>query len=338
MLRPKSPQTSFYGSYTISTVWYGDCRNSTGDLGTDKLFTGQRLDGTDLYYYGARYYDPTIGRFISPDSIVQNPANPQTLNRYSYCLNNPLKYVDPSGLRVYIGRTDVSVLKDILDQINQAEEFGCDPSAALMAAFWDAYNGLGENWVDLFDAWEKFGSVEPEMAGILEESAITFTIGAGSIKDSISMITGIRGGTSATITLDLGKIGSEGVNGAVWVFAHEAMHGAVWDYLGFVTGEGSRYEETVACQYQRGVGLKYGYAPKPSFFGTPIEHAAVAVSLAMHIDLSKEPRVNQWPSSMTWWGWGWINGSPYGQLPNYPQGQQQLAAITSLSGTFVLGR
>jgi RHS repeat-associated protein len=66
---------------TFSTVCYGDCRNSTGDLGTDKLFTGQRLDDTGLYYYGARYYDAGIGRFISADTIVQNPANPQFFNR-----------------------------------------------------------------------------------------------------------------------------------------------------------------------------------------------------------------------------------------------------------------
>jgi RHS repeat-associated protein len=60
-------------------------------------FTGQRLDGSGLYYYNARYYDPDLGRFISPDTIVQDPTNPQNLNRYSYCLNNPLKYTDPSG-------------------------------------------------------------------------------------------------------------------------------------------------------------------------------------------------------------------------------------------------
>jgi RHS repeat-associated protein len=64
---------------------------------TDKLFTGQRLDATGLYYYNARYYDATIGRFISPDSIIPHPYNPQSFNRYSYCLNNPLKYIDPSG-------------------------------------------------------------------------------------------------------------------------------------------------------------------------------------------------------------------------------------------------
>jgi len=81
----------------------GVCLESQGSIGTDRLFTGQRLDSTGLYYYGARYYDPAIGRFISPDSIVQDFANPQTLNRYSYVLNNPLKYVDPTGNVVEIG-------------------------------------------------------------------------------------------------------------------------------------------------------------------------------------------------------------------------------------------
>ena len=68
----------------------GGCRFSTGTLGTDEKFTGQRLDGTGLYYYNARYYDPTIGRFISPDNVAPNYWNPQDLNRYSYVHNNPL--------------------------------------------------------------------------------------------------------------------------------------------------------------------------------------------------------------------------------------------------------
>ncbi|MCP4252170.1 MAG: hypothetical protein GY775_01960, partial [Candidatus Scalindua sp.] len=38
-----------------------------------------------------------LGRFISADPIVPDPTNPQALNRYSYVLNNPLKYTDPSG-------------------------------------------------------------------------------------------------------------------------------------------------------------------------------------------------------------------------------------------------
>lgn len=80
---------------------YGSTRDESGSLYTTKLFTGQRRDSTSLYYYGARYYSHGIGRFISPDSIVPDPKNPQSLNRYSYCLNNPLRYVDPSGHQEY---------------------------------------------------------------------------------------------------------------------------------------------------------------------------------------------------------------------------------------------
>lgn len=63
----------------------------------DEQFTGQRLDSTGLYFYNARYYDPSIGRFISADTLVPSFANPQAFNRYSYVYNNPLKYTDPSG-------------------------------------------------------------------------------------------------------------------------------------------------------------------------------------------------------------------------------------------------
>jgi len=61
-------------------------------------FTGKEFDEKiGLYYYGARYYNPLIGRFITPDTIVQAVDNPQTLNRYSYCGNNPVNRIDPSG-------------------------------------------------------------------------------------------------------------------------------------------------------------------------------------------------------------------------------------------------
>jgi RHS repeat-associated protein len=77
---------------------FGETRLTTGTINTDKLFTGQReMTGLGIYHYGARFYSPKLGRFLSADSMVPNMANPQAFNRYSYVYNNPLRYTDPSG-------------------------------------------------------------------------------------------------------------------------------------------------------------------------------------------------------------------------------------------------
>jgi RHS repeat-associated protein len=64
---------------------------------TDFGYTGQRLDGTGLMFYHARYYAPYLNRWIQPDTIVPSPGNPQALNRYTYVYNNSLRHTDPSG-------------------------------------------------------------------------------------------------------------------------------------------------------------------------------------------------------------------------------------------------
>jgi len=77
---------------------YGETRYTWGTTPTDYRFTGQRLtESLGLIHMGARWYDPYLGRWLSPDSIVPEPGNPQSLNRYSFVLGNPLKYIDPSG-------------------------------------------------------------------------------------------------------------------------------------------------------------------------------------------------------------------------------------------------
>jgi RHS repeat-associated protein len=63
-------------------------------------YTGKKRDSaTGLYYFGARYYDPEVGRFITedPKNSSFKIYSPQTYNRYVYCLNNPLGYIDPDG-------------------------------------------------------------------------------------------------------------------------------------------------------------------------------------------------------------------------------------------------
>jgi RHS repeat-associated protein len=78
---------------------WGGVSKTVGTIDPTHRFTGKELDPeSGLYYYGGRYYDQEISRFISPDPFIQAPANPQALNRYSYTLNNPQNYIDPSGL------------------------------------------------------------------------------------------------------------------------------------------------------------------------------------------------------------------------------------------------
>ena len=77
---------------------WGGVSRTEDSIDPTHRFTGQQLDPeTGIYYYGGRYYDPEISRFISPDPFVQAPGDPQNLNRYSYVNNNPQNYIDPSG-------------------------------------------------------------------------------------------------------------------------------------------------------------------------------------------------------------------------------------------------
>lgn len=67
-------------------------------------FAGEITDSpTGLVYLGARYYDPTIGRFCALDPELGRLSMPQTMNRYVYCVNNPLIFCDPSGRQCYAG-------------------------------------------------------------------------------------------------------------------------------------------------------------------------------------------------------------------------------------------
>ena len=70
---------------------------STETLITRGYCGHEHLDDFGTINMNGRIYDPRLGRFLSPDLYVQAPYNSQNYNRYAYCLNNPLKYTDPSG-------------------------------------------------------------------------------------------------------------------------------------------------------------------------------------------------------------------------------------------------
>ena len=106
---------------------------------TDYGFTGKELDDeTGLNYYGARFYDPVIGRFISPDPLLLRVdqmsdeerngflSDPQNLNTYTYAKNNPVKYVDPDGefaiLAALVAAVFVSVMYGTQNAAAPAED------------------------------------------------------------------------------------------------------------------------------------------------------------------------------------------------------------------------
>ena len=91
-------QTNTSGNMVTNQGYYAFGKKRIGGtLSTDHNFTGQKIDGSGLLYYNARYYDPQIGQFVSPDTVVPEPTNLFDYNRYMYVRGNSLKYNDPTG-------------------------------------------------------------------------------------------------------------------------------------------------------------------------------------------------------------------------------------------------
>ena len=79
------------------TPW-GEIRSESETVDNPIKYAGEYYDDElDMIYLRARYYDPQIGRFTSLDIEEGEIANPLDMNRYVYCRNNPIKYLDPSG-------------------------------------------------------------------------------------------------------------------------------------------------------------------------------------------------------------------------------------------------
>ena len=82
---------------TFRTDEFGVPTTSTGAAESLYRYTGEPRDASGLTYLRARYYDPSVGRFLTRDSFSGFGAAPLSLNRYSYVANNPTTWSDPSG-------------------------------------------------------------------------------------------------------------------------------------------------------------------------------------------------------------------------------------------------
>ncbi len=144
---------------------YGEDRDTGNALVTDRKFTGQTEDeAAGLYWYASRAYDPAIGRFVSPDSIVPAPANPQSLNRYSYVYNNPLGYVDPSGhVPKHWDPTWVANFKEAHDDRDPTDRDWADYQFSLQ------HPGTGPNGTWTEQNWVAYTNVRQELGDDLLE-------------------------------------------------------------------------------------------------------------------------------------------------------------------------
>ncbi|WBQ08193.1 RHS repeat-associated core domain-containing protein [Kribbella sp. CA-293567] len=110
---------------------YGEVLSAAGPLSYESRgFTGQRHDASGLVYLQARYYDPELGRFISPNPVVDGDDS-IGLNRYAYAANDPVNHTDRTGLDCEDGGKKCD--RDNVESWKQKYEYSCGPAAVRVA-------------------------------------------------------------------------------------------------------------------------------------------------------------------------------------------------------------
>lgn len=192
-----------YGYGAFGTETY---QHNTSAFEVSNRYTGQTLDeDTGLYYYGARYYDPELGRFIQADTIVPSAANPQTLNRYAYCGNNPMKYVDPTG---HLFGIDDAILIGIavgaaLGGASAAATGGNIGMGILTGAIGGLFGGLGAWAGGLSWTTSTLGAVGGPLAGAIVGGATGGAVSAAVSGGNIGM-SALTGAIAGGITFGVG--------------------------------------------------------------------------------------------------------------------------------------
>jgi RHS repeat-associated protein len=148
---------------------YGERQVKSGVAGdNDNWFAGKSSDlQTGLSYFGARYYDPVVGRFMSADSVEPDPNNVLSINRYAYANNNPYKFVDPDG------RIPVDTLWDGASVIYDAGKIAVGYMSGNQVWITDGMVDLAADSAALFIPYAPAGSTK---IARMAESVVTKTI------------------------------------------------------------------------------------------------------------------------------------------------------------------
>ncbi|QIB70560.1 RHS repeat-associated core domain-containing protein [Aminipila butyrica] len=189
------------GNVTKGYVYdaFGNEKNIDSNDSNPFRYCGEYFDKeTGDIYLRARYYDPEIGRFISEDSFTGDVNDPLSLNLYTYCRNNPILYIDPSGNKY--------IFDDVWHgMVYRADTMRDNPSA---------YN-VG-NWLSMgfFDTVN--GAVNPEkplsMQHWIDSAAVvtTFAGGYGAYKSAVPR-TSVTTTAGKTVVSGAGKTGANNI-------------------------------------------------------------------------------------------------------------------------------
>jgi RHS repeat-associated protein len=230
-LGTRRAQTDYAGvlEQTCSSLPFGDQESCT-PLPTEQLFTGKERDtesGND--YFGARYYASTTGRFLSPDPLAGERTNPQSLNRYTYGLNNPLVNTDPTGMYVCDDSWDCTSQND--------KNF-----AKGLAAAQDAANGLKDQYGDDSDEYKNAQRAIDSYGAQGVDNGVDVKFADTSRGDAQTAVSGVAGqktadnptGQNIEVTFKADSASSAGL------IAHEGSHVADasnWVKSGFSPGQ-----------------------------------------------------------------------------------------------------
>lgn len=193
--------------------WYDHRIKRSFLTSTRSMPIGQQADSTGLQHFNARYYDPDLGQFLSADTIVPGPHNPQAFNRYSYVNNNPLRYVDPTG------HWSEEQLTATLGQSWRLRYFGDQ------ASYRGAYAG-NEKFLQFLTSPKTTNDFDLSMVGIAMGVGEFMSTLGGNTPDAISIrvngtaesILGAGGSLEAVVNFKSGELsyfGTPGVSGGV---------------------------------------------------------------------------------------------------------------------------
>jgi RHS repeat-associated protein len=196
-------------------------------LTTNRGFTGhEMLDTIGLIHMNGRVYDPLVGRFLSADPYIQSPYNLQSYNRYSYVMNNPLGYTDPSGYLPggFLGSL-VGGIGDVLSGVGDVFSAAASASKSVLK------NPVGRVVVTMVVAYVTGNYIGGLYSGAAANTVLNggaaWTIAGTSISTTTGIISGASGGFAGGLVASNGN-----VEAALKGVVSGAMFGAINGYYG----------------------------------------------------------------------------------------------------------